>query len=83
MATTFTIVNPSVGCGIALVEGDDAAAVEKAATAISKALRDAPANRGITNSQPLGEVVSDKGGVTVTLFVTATPEEATAVRSVK
>lgn len=78
----FTIVNPYVGHGVALVSGDDDAATEKVAQAISTAIpHAAPVNRGETNSgQALGDVVSTKGGVTVRLFETATDDEAAAVR---
>lgn len=67
--TAYTIVNPFVGYGIAVVSGDDAAKVQALAAKIADALpHAAPANEGLTNGAATGDVLSDKGGITVQLF---------------
>jgi hypothetical protein len=86
MATSFTIVNPYVGHGIAVVSGEDAKAVDSVVQSLVKALtpitapHSAPANLGFTNGPADGEVVRDQRGVTVTLFRTTTEAEGAAIR---
>lgn len=77
----YTIVNPFIGHGIAFVSGEDEKKTQALVDAISDALPHvAPANRGFTNGEPDGDVVATKGGITVTLFSTATDEEVAAVK---